>query len=159
PALFGIDAGISARSVDQRKNRPIELLCKLHCSKRFAVAFGFRHPEVTLLALFGRATLLMSHDHTRLVAKSCEPRHDRRIVAETAVSLNLAKGRKNKLDVIHRVGPIRMSRQLHSVPRVWSVGLGGQISRVRFSQSTMNLCQRPLVDRFPFFLSLYHPRP
>ncbi len=51
---------------------------------------------------------------------AAQPRHaadHRGIVAEAAVAVNLAEVGKDALNVVERVGPVRMARQLGALPR------------------------------------------
>src|SRR3546814_10880792 len=45
-ALFGFDAGESARGIDEGQHRQAELVGQLHQADRLAIAFGLGHPEI-----------------------------------------------------------------------------------------------------------------
>jgi len=75
------------------------------------------HSEIALNALFGAAALPVADDHNFLVT---EPRHSAghsRVVAERAISVNLAEIGKDPLDKIHRIRPLWVARRLNSLPR------------------------------------------
>jgi hypothetical protein len=51
-ALFGADARIRARRVDEREERQPEFFRKLHEPQRLAIALGARHAEVAEIFSF-----------------------------------------------------------------------------------------------------------
>ena len=53
-----------------------------------------------------------------LAVKASHPANNRRIVAESAVSVNLAPVGENALNIIQRVRTLRMTRQFGPLPRV-----------------------------------------
>ena len=93
-ALFGVNARIGARRVDEREDRPLEFLCDFHYTQRLAITFGFGHAEVALLALLGGAALLMTDDDARLAVKARQAGDQRRVIAEAPVAMNFAEVRK-----------------------------------------------------------------
>src|SRR5262249_23292876 len=82
-----------------------------------AIALGPGHPEVAADLLLRVAPLLVADDGHGPAAKEAEPRHDRRIIGEPPVALELDELRQEGLDVIERVGPEGMPRDLGLLPR------------------------------------------
>ena len=77
-ALLGADPGISARRVDEGKQRQAELLGELHQPERLAVALGPRHAEVARAALLGVAPFWWpSTMHGRPLKRASPPTMDR----------------------------------------------------------------------------------
>jgi hypothetical protein len=60
----------------------------------------------------------MAHDDHVLAVKARHPANNRRIVAKPAVAVNFAPVAKNALNIIQRVGTLRMSRQFGALPRI-----------------------------------------
>ena len=75
--------------VDEGEDRQVKLLRQLHDPQRLAEPFGARLPEVAHDLLFGVAPLLMADHAGRLPAKAGEAGHDRGVVRELAVAVNL----------------------------------------------------------------------
>lgn len=69
-AFFSPDAGISARRIDEGKDRHGELLGCLHQAERFAIAFRTAHAEITQGSFARISALLMSDDHDRLTVET-----------------------------------------------------------------------------------------
>src|SRR5437867_12854853 len=83
------DAGVGARRVDEGDDRLAELVGELHQAQRLPVAFGMRHPEVPCDLLARLPPLLVPDDHHALVLEAGEAGHDRRIVAEEPIAVEL----------------------------------------------------------------------
>ena len=77
-----------------------------------------RHAKVSIHPLFRVARFLVAHNDDFLAVKASHPANNRRIVAEAAIPVNLAPIGKNALDIIQRVGTLRMARQFRALPRV-----------------------------------------
>src|ERR1700689_2159283 len=75
------------------------------------------HAEIAVDALLGVARLLLPDDNHFFTVKASHPANNGRIVAKSAVAANLAPVCKNALDIIERVGPLWMPRQLRTIPR------------------------------------------
>ena len=117
PALLGADAGIRAGRVDEREQRQAELLRELHQAQRLAIALGPRHAEVAVDLLLGVAALLVADHHAGLAVEAREPADDRRIVGVGAVAGSSRKSVNMPRDVVERVRPLRMARDLRDLPR------------------------------------------
>ena len=76
-ALFGFDARIGRRRVDEHDDRPAELLGQPHHAQRLAIALGPRVAEVPEDLLLGVAALLVADDQHRLAVEAREAGHDR----------------------------------------------------------------------------------
>ena len=84
---------------------------------RLAVAFRVRHPEVALHVLLGAAPLLVADDHDAPSPEARQPANDGSVVRERAVSVQLLPLLEQVVDVLERVGPVRMARELDLLPR------------------------------------------
>src|SRR5579864_2444408 len=115
-ALFGLHPGICAVSVDQGEDRAAEFFRDLHDADRFAVSLGMGRAEVTVDALLHVAPLLRGDEHDFFAVEAGHAADDGGIVAEAAVSVNFAEVREDALDVVERLGALRMSRQFGLLP-------------------------------------------
>src|SRR6184192_1223696 len=71
---------------------------------------------------------LMADDHARLAVEARESADDRRIVGIDAIAVQLAKVAEQRIDVIERVGPLRMTRDLRDLPgRQLAVDFPGEL--------------------------------
>src|ERR1051325_6385426 len=107
-ALFGAEAGVGARRVDQGDHGRAEFRRQPHEPHRLAVALRMRHPEVAIQVFLGVAALLMSDDHD---GDAVEPRpaaDDGGVVAVQAVAVQLHEIGEYGVDVVERIGPARM---------------------------------------------------
>ena len=77
-----------------------------------------RHAKVAIDALFGVTRFLLAHQEDLFAVKAGHAANDGRIVAEAAVPVDLAPIGKNAIDIIQRVGTLRMTRQFRALPRV-----------------------------------------
>jgi hypothetical protein len=109
--------GIRAGRVDEAEHRQAELLGELHQPERLAVALGPRHAEVAQRPLLGVAPLLVAEHHARLAVEAGQAADDRLVVGEGAVAVQLLVVGEDLGDVVERVGPLRMARDLRHLPR------------------------------------------
>ncbi len=117
-ALFGADARVRARRVDERENGPVKTGGELHQPARLAVALGARHAEVARHVLFGRAALLVADDHHRAAIEAREASDDRRVFTEVAIARELDEIGEQLGDVVREVRARRVTRELHDLPAV-----------------------------------------
>src|SRR5690606_990658 len=76
PTLFGTDARVGARRIDEGKNGQLEFFGQAHQAQGFAIAFRTWHAEIAHGALFGVTAFLMTDDHARLPIETSHPSHD-----------------------------------------------------------------------------------
>jgi hypothetical protein len=110
--LLGRDSRPGTGCVDQRDDRESVPLGEPHRAHRLAVALGMRHAEVAVRPLLDVAPLLVADEHDRLALEPPEPRHDRGVVGPYLVAVQLDPVREQSLDVIERVRPVGVARQL-----------------------------------------------
>ena len=116
-ALLGPDAGIGAGRVDEADHREAELLGQLHDPEGLAVPLGVHLAEVALDPLAGRPALLMADDgHGRALVEG-EAGHDRRVVGEAAVAVDLQEILGQGLDIVQGIGPLRVAGDLDDLGR------------------------------------------
>jgi hypothetical protein len=75
-----------------------------------------RLAEVACDLLFGRAPLLVPHDHHAAPLVPGEAADDRRVVPEATVAVELLPLGEERFDVIERVRPVRVARELDLLP-------------------------------------------
>src|ERR1700737_2595682 len=90
--------------------------------RRLAVALRMGLAEVAPNPLLGRAAALMAHDRDRAAAEVAESRHDRAVISETAVAVNLEKVAHQVLDVVQGLRARRIARQTHAFDRTRRCG-------------------------------------
>src|SRR5262245_29954610 len=116
PALFGAEAGIGARRVDEGHDGLTELGPELHQAERLTIAFGVRHPEVAGDVLASVAALLMPDHHHRLPLEAREAAHDGLVVAVDAVAVELHEVLEEQADEVEGVRPLRVAGDLRPLP-------------------------------------------
>ena len=115
-ALFAADARIGAGRIDERDDRQAETLGGAHQAQCLAIAFGLGHAVVAAHALLGIAPLLLADDHDGRPSMPRQAADDGQVVAEHAVAMQLGEIRADHVDVVERIGPARMARELRDLP-------------------------------------------
>ena len=110
------DAGIRARRVNQRDDGQAEFVREPHQAQRLAVAFGMRGAEVAQNVFLGVAAFLRADDHDAVFAQLGKTADHRAVLGEQAVAVQFLKIRESVLDVIQRVRPLGMARELDALP-------------------------------------------
>ena len=141
-ALLGVEARVGARRVHEAEDRPAELRGELHHAQRLAIALGLRHAEVAVDLLLGVAALLVADDRHRPVAEEREAADERRVVREAPVAVELGPLREERLDVVERVGPVRVARDQRLLP--------GRELRVDLAPARVELLAQALAPRAPW---------
>jgi len=115
--LLGLDARVGGRRVDEREDRPAELLGQLHRPQRLPVALRPGVAEIAVdLLLRVAAPLVMADDQHGLVLVAREARHDRVVVGEAAVPADLGELGEEPLHVVQYRGPLRVTGHEHALP-------------------------------------------
>jgi hypothetical protein len=115
--LLRLHARIRGGRVDEDDDRPRELLRHLHDAQRLAIPLGARVAEVAENLLLGVAPLLVPDERDRLSFVVPQAGHDRGVVREPAIAVQLDHGGKEPFDVIERVGPVGVPCHEHALPR------------------------------------------
>ena len=123
--------GIGAGRVDERHDRHAELRGVAHQPQRLAVALRIRHAEVAQHHLLRRVALLVADDHHRPLAELREPADDRGVLLEEPVAEELLEVVEDVADVLERVRPVDVARELDDLPRVADLQLLGVGDRRR----------------------------
>ncbi len=137
-ALFRAHAGIGAGRINECHDGNAELLGQAHQAHRLAITFGTRHTEIAVLAFLGVAAFLVADDHHALAVETGQTTNDGRIIRIIAVAMQLFEIGKQMLDVIQRIGALRVARNLRNLPgRELGVDILGQ--RLAFLLQPANL--------------------
>ncbi|OPZ11974.1 MAG: hypothetical protein BWZ07_01633 [Alphaproteobacteria bacterium ADurb.BinA280] len=115
-AFFRADAGIRAGGVDEGQQRQTEALGQLHDAQGFAVALRAWHAEVALDLGLGIATFLMPDDRDRAAIDATDTADQCRIIGEGAIPGEFLELLTDRVDVVLRVGSLRVTRQLGDLP-------------------------------------------
>jgi hypothetical protein len=115
--FFRADAGIRAGRVDEGEDRQLEALGELHEAQRLAVTLRTRHAEVALDLAFGVAAFLVADDDDAAAIDARDAADDRRVVRVGAIAREFVEFLADDADVVERVRPRRMARQLRHLPR------------------------------------------
>ena len=99
--------GIRRRRVDEDDDRPAELLGQPHRAQRLAVALRPRVAEVAVDLLLGVAALDVADEQHRLALVVGEAGHDRVVVGEAAVAVDLDEAGEQPLDEVLEAGTAR----------------------------------------------------
>src|SRR5262249_12601074 len=116
-ALFGFDAGESARGVDERYHRQAEAVGKLHEARGLAIALRTRHAEIVPDPARGVVALLLPEDTDRFAIESSEAADDRFVLAEISVARERRELGDEPLDVIAETRAPLSARDLRFLPR------------------------------------------
>ena len=131
-ALLGLRAGVGARGVDEGDDGDPEAVGQLEEADRLAEALGLAHPEVAPDVLVGVGALLVAHDHDAPAVDPAEPAHDRPVVAEEAVAVELREAVGDPGDELQGVGPAGVAGQEDAGPdRVARTRAAGGAARRR----------------------------
>src|SRR5258708_22772181 len=126
PALFGVEAGISAQRVHQSNDGTVELRGQFHHAHGLAIALGFGHAPVAEDLLLSVAAFLLADHHHRTLVEPAHACYDGVVVGKEPVAMNLTEVREQALDVIERMPSLGVTRQLHAIPtRIARSGCGG----------------------------------
>ena len=117
PTLFRPDARIGAGRIDERDDRQIESVGKLHQPHGFAIAFGPRHSEVVLDALLGIGALLVAEHDDRSIAEFSDAADDRLVLGEIAVACERREILDEAADEFERMRTFRVARDERLLPR------------------------------------------
>lgn len=115
-ALFGPDAGIGARGIDEGDHRQLELLGHLHQAQRLAIAFGIGHAEVAVDLLLGVAPFLVADHHYRLAVETGQAADYGVVIAEITVAMQLGELGEHQIDVVQRKGTVDVACHLCGLP-------------------------------------------
>ena len=101
-ALLRLGPGVGTRNVDERDDREAEALGELHDPDRLAIALQVRHPEVAPDVLVGVGPLLLTDDRDHAAVEPGQAGHDRGVVAEEPVAVQLDEVLDRLLDELER---------------------------------------------------------
>ena len=116
PALLGVRARVGSLRVHEGEDGTAELGRDLHHAQRLSVALRLGHPEVAVDLLLGVAPLLMADHGHRALLVAGEPGHERGIVAEAPVPVQLRELGEEGGHVVERVGPVGMAGDERLLP-------------------------------------------
>src|SRR5438105_136362 len=154
-AFFRIDAGIGALRIHKAENRPAELGRELHYAQRFPVSFRFGLAEVARQALLGVASLLMADDRHGPAVILRKARNDGFVVGEAAVAVQFHEIRKKIIDVVQRVRPLLVPRDLFALPGP-QMGIKLETQLRHLLADALQLCLFvPIAGQAPQFLDIF----
>ena len=88
----------------------------------------------------GIASLLVADNHDRLTHKSCQAANDGMIIGKIPVAMKLFEVGEEMLDIIERVGALRMPGNLGNLPR-GELRIDTAGKRLAFLLQTVNFCR------------------
>ena len=115
-AFLGLGSGMGARDVDEGHDREAEPLGELHDPHRLAVALGMGHPEVAPDVLVRLGALLLADHDEPVAVDPGEARHDRLVVAERPVAVELHELIGHRGHELERVGALDVPGELDACP-------------------------------------------
>jgi hypothetical protein len=115
--------GIRARRVNQRDDGQAELVRQPHQAQRLAITFGMRGAEIAQNVFLRVAALLRADDHDAVFAQFGKTADHRAVLGKKPVAVQFLKIRKRTVDIIQRVWPFGMARQLDALP-------GGEVGKI-----------------------------
>ena len=89
---------------------------ELHHPHRLAVALRIGHAEVPARPLLQVAALLVPDQRDRAALELADPGHDRVVVHPAAIAVQLEEVVEDPLDVVERVRPLLVARELDALP-------------------------------------------
>ena len=114
--LLGGHARIRAWRIDERHEREAVALRQRHDPHRLPVPLGVRHAEVPPCPLLDVAPLLVTDERHRATVEAAQPGDDGRVVHAPPVAVQLEPVVEDALDVVERVGPLLVPRELDAPP-------------------------------------------
>src|SRR5690554_648551 len=109
---LGAYPGIGAQGIDEGEDGPSISIGELHHAHRLSIALGMRHSKITSHLLADRSALLLSDHRDVMTAKLRKARDDGGVVSEEAISMQLGKILKERLEMIEKIRSIGMAAQL-----------------------------------------------
>ena len=88
----------------------------LHHAHRLRVALGIRHPVLPVEALLEVAALLVADQRDRATVEPAEAGDERAVVGAAAVAVQLDPVVEDPVDVVERVRPVLVPRELDGAP-------------------------------------------
>ena len=116
-AFFRVDSRPGAGGVDERDDRQVELVGKLHQPDGLAIALGPRHAKIVYEPRGGVFALLMADDADRLAAKPPEAADDRGVLGELAVAAERGEFGDQPFDIIAEMRAVLHPSDLNLLPR------------------------------------------
>ena len=116
-ALFGMNAGIGAVGIDQRKNGSPKFFRNPHDAQRLAIALGMWRAEVSMHALLHVAAFLRADNKHFIAVKAGHSANNGRIVSKGAITVDFTPVRKETVNVVECLGTLWMPRQFSLLPR------------------------------------------
>ena len=116
-AFLRADPGVGAHGVNECHDRQMVFLGELHHAERLPVAFRMRHAEVARELLLRRAALLLADEDDLLPVQAREPGHNRVVVAEPAVAVEIYEVLEDLLHMHHARRAGGMASKAHAIPR------------------------------------------
>jgi hypothetical protein len=89
---------------------------ELHRAHRLPVALGIGHTEGAPGALLEVTPLLVPDENDRPPVEAADPAHDRGVIGPGAVSVQLDEVLQQTFDVVERIRPILVPRELDLLP-------------------------------------------
>jgi len=121
---IGDHARVRARSVDKGDQREAVPVGQLHDPHGLSVALWIGHAEVPLRPLLDVASLLVADQGDRPAVEAAEAGDERLVVCAPAVAVELDEVLQHPFDVVQRVRPVGMARQLDGAPDLLVARLG-----------------------------------
>ena len=122
--LLGGDARIGARRVDERDQREAVPVGQLHHAHGLSIALRIGHAEVPFRALLDVAAFLVADQRDRATVEAAEAGDERLVVGAAAVAVQLDEILEHPFDVVQRVRPVWMARELDRAPDLLVARLG-----------------------------------
>ena len=108
----GYAPGVSISVISGKPNFSARCMSR----KTLAITLGPRHAVVAPHALFGVATFLMADDDDRLVVEPRQAADEGMVVGVHAIAVQLLKIGEALVDIVERVRPLRVTRELSDLP-------------------------------------------
>jgi hypothetical protein len=148
---LGVDSRERTRCVDERQDRQTEAARQLDQAAGLAVAFGPRHSEIVGDSAVGVRAFLGPKNHDGAPTKPAKPTQHRRVVGERAIAGQWREPGDQPGDMVGRLGPVGMPRDLGFLPRrqfgvcrpQLAVGDGSQTSDLFCDIKTVRLRHSP----------------
>ncbi len=116
--LFTPTAGKRPSGVYQGNDGEVETLCQFKQTIGLAVSFRPREAEIVLQAFIGGAPFFVPHNHASHATKPRKPTHQGVIIHVFAVACELNKIIKQGVDIVQKMGAVRMTRNLRFLPGI-----------------------------------------
>ena len=116
-ALLSTNSGIGPLGINKAQHGSLEPFGEMKEAERLSIALGPGHAKIPVHFFGHRLPALMANHYHWHTPKTCQTADNCRIIAKDAIAVQLHEFGAQRLNIIERIGPVRVPRELHPLPR------------------------------------------